>query len=326
VHILSQHRRSSSYDDSSRVDEPTYDFRGCVTGRSNSFTSYTEIALLFIGKLFFRINYVYCILVNVYLKFSLQAVGTFSTIAIVLAVLTRAAIDGDISEQIAEKENFDRLKPLHTLWDTSGLPISFGLIAYAFSGHAVVPSIYKSMKNTQEFEKVVNITFAGVTFCCLIVALSGYHMFGATVDDQVTLSLQKSEPGGSSKAMMLLTWLMILTAFSKFTLTAFPLALGLEEIVAIWIPSDRVMEVVSSFIKICLISLALLVAIFIPSFSFLCSLVGLVCTMIVSVIFPAAAHLRLFGTRLPLWEKIIDCFFILCGVVMAIAGTYATVN
>ena len=205
------------------------------------------------------------------------------------------------------------------------MPISFGLIAYAFSGHAVVPSIYKSMKNTNEFEKMVNITFAGVTFSCLIVALSGYHMFGSTVDDQVTLSLQKSEPGGASKAMTMLTWLMILTAFSKFTLTAFPLALGLEEIVAKWIPSDNVMEFVSSLIKIGLITLALLVAIFIPSFSFLCSLVGLVCTMIVSVIFPAAAHLKLFGPRLPVWEKLIDWFFIISGVFMAIVGTYATV-
>ena len=212
------------------------------------------------------------------------------------------------------------------MWDTSGLPISFGLIAYAFSGHAVVPSIYKSMKNTQEFEKMVNITFAGVTFSCLIVAMSGYYMFGTTVDDQVTLSLEKSEPGGSSTAMTMLTWLMISTAFSKFTLTAFPLALGLEELVAKWIPSDRVMEIVSSFIKISLIALALLVAIFIPSFSFLCSLVGLVCTMIVSVIFPAAAHLRLFGTRLSVWEKMIDWFFIMCGVTMAIVGTYATIS
>jgi amino acid permease len=181
------------------------------------------------------------------------------------------------------------------------------------------------MKKTSEFEKMVNVTIFGVILCCLVVAWSGYYMFGCTVEDQVTLSLESSVPGGGSKAMTMLTWLMIMTAFSKFTLTAFPLALGLEEIIAKWIPSDNIMEIVSSLIKIFLVTMALLVAIFIPSFSFLCSLVGLVCTMIVSVIFPAAAHLRLFGSKLPLWEKLLDWFFILCGVFMAIVGTYATV-
>ena len=64
---------------------------------------------------------------------------------------------------------------------------------------------------------------------------------------------------------------------------------------------------------------------FVPSFGYLCSLVGLICTMIVSVIFPAAAHLKLFGTRLSVAEKLMDVTFIAFGVSAAVVGTYATV-
>jgi amino acid permease len=181
------------------------------------------------------------------------------------------------------------------------------------------------MKRPQDYEKMIGITFICVTLCCLIVAISGYWMFGSMVDDQITLSLERNS-GDGNILMKILTWLMILTAFSKFTLTAFPLALGFEEIVAPIIPSDGVMEFVSSVIKLLLIGASLTVAIFVPSFSVLCSLVGLICTMMVSVIFPAAAHLKMFGPHLPLWEKILDWMFIISGSFMTIVGAISSTS
>lgn len=86
------------------------------------------------------------------------------------------------------------------------------------------------------------------------------------------------------------------------------------------------MELVSTMVKLILLTSSLLVAMFVPSFSFLCSLVGLLCTMVVSVIFPAAAHLKMFGTKLPWYEKIIDWTLIIFGIVFAVAGTSAVLN
>jgi len=251
----------------------------------------------------------------------LSAVGTVATIFVVSTVAGSAIYSGDISEAVAEKKGVDvHLSGTHELWDTSGLSIAFGLIAYTFSGHAIIPSIYSSMAKPQDYEKMIRVTFMCVTFSCLIVAISGYYMFGNQVDDQITLTLERNYDS-ENIIMKSLTWLMILTAFSKFTLTAFPLALGFEEIIAPIIPSDNVMEFVSSLIKLFLIATSLAVAIYVPSFSLLCSLVGLICTMIVSVIFPAAAHLKMFGPVLPLWEKVLDWLFILSGAGMAIIGT-----
>ena len=250
--------------------------------------------------------------------------GTVATAFVVSTVCGSAIVFGDVTETVAERRGIDTHgSNSHALWMAEGLPIAFGLIAYTFSGHAIIPSIYSSMAKPQDYEKMIGFTFTAVALCCLVVAVSGYYMFGDIVDDQITLSLQQYS-GDDNIIMKVLTWLMILTAFSKFTLTAFPLALGFEEIVAPIIPNDAVMEFVSSVIKLFLVASSLGVAIFVPSFSMLCSLVGLICTMVVSVIFPAAAHLKMFGDQLPWWEKLIDYLFIICGTFMAIVGTISS--
>ena len=111
---------------------------------------------------------------------------------------------------------------------------------------------------------MIDMSFLTVLGCCLVVAIGGYHMFGSLVEDQITISLQNFS--SAEVAMDCLTWLMILTAFSKFTLTAFPLALGIEEIFAPCVPNESVSEVVSSLIKLFLIGCSLLVGSHLYSF------------------------------------------------------------
>ena len=250
----------------------------------------------------------------------LSMVGTFATVAVVSSVVMSALYMfftvGDSAG--VEKEEYE-------LYRSSGLPLAMGLVAYCFSGHAIVPSIYNSMQRPHEFERMIDLTYIVVLSACLLVAISGYYMFGNDVDDQITISLEK-QAGDGDLAMDCLTWLMILTACSKFTLSMFPLALGFEEMLTNILPSDLAMELVDSVVKIVLIFLALAMAIWFPSFSFLCSLVGLICTVIVSVIFPAIANLRLFGPSLSTSEKLSGWFLAAGGAFVAIIGTIATVE
>ena len=140
----------------------------------------------------------------------LSMVGTFATICLVLAVISSALVEGDITDRVAQKMGMDgSTEPYHVLFDGSGLVLALGLVAYCFSGHAIVPSIYTSMERPQDFERMVTMTFVVVTIACLAVAVSGYYMFGSLVQDQVTLSLQANS--SAATAMKALTWLMIMT-------------------------------------------------------------------------------------------------------------------
>ena len=86
-----------------------------------------------------------------------------------------------------------------------------------------VPTIYNSMAQPREYERMIGHTSALVMTCCILVAVSGYYMFGSMVLDQVTLSLERV-PIDDESAMQALTWLMVITSLSKFTLYLFPLA------------------------------------------------------------------------------------------------------
>jgi len=257
----------------------------------------------------------------------LSAVGTFTTVTVVLSVFVMAVWKGNIAPEIVEEQNIQPIASphYHVNWIASGLPIGYGLVAFCFCGHAVVPSIYNSMERPQDFEKMISYSYVLVLACCVTVAASGYYMFGSTVSDEVTISLEKA-PIDAGIAMKGLTWLMTFTVFSKFTLYLFPLALGVEEVIAPYVPNDQLMEISYTLIKFIIIALALSVAIFFPSFSGLCSLVGLICTIIVSVVFPAAAHLKLFGPHLKSWERWVDWLFIVGGAIVATVGTAATIR
>ena len=252
----------------------------------------------------------------------LSLIGTIATICVVLAVVVSFFVEGDITSELESKSDPDTMHDLeshHKNWDTSGLNAAFGLVAYCFSGHAIVPSIYNSMEKPHEFERVVDVTFIIVVAACLAIGLSGYTMFGDFVLDQITLSL--NQHSSAVLIMDILTWLMILTAFSKLTLTMFPLAMGFEEIVAPYISSDSSMLVVGAIIKMVLLFGALAMALFVPSFSALCSMVGMICTMTVSVIFPAGAYLKLFWPKLTLYERVLYWFLVVVGIAMAVIGT-----
>eukprot|EP00934_Nitzschia_sp_Nitz4_P001762 Nitzschia sp. Nitz4//scaffold62_size106224//16353//18218//NITZ4_004343-RA/size106224-augustus-gene-0.99-mRNA-1//-1//CDS//3329555817//1762//frame0 len=249
----------------------------------------------------------------------LSMVGTIATVCVVGAVVLAYLFEGDISENVAARTPDPPEPPYHELWKPDGLAVAFGLVAYCFSGHAIIPNIYSSMKKPQEFESVVTASFVVVLLCCLAVGLSGYAMFGTLVYDQVTISLEQNS--SAALAMTILTYLMVLTAFSKLVLTMFPLSIGMEELAAPYLSSEQSSLVVSSVIKVVLLVLALLVAIYVPSFSLLCSLVGMICTMTVSVIFPAAAYLKLFGHKLGFWEKLAYYLFVIAGILVAVIGT-----
>jgi len=234
----------------------------------------------------------------------MSAIGTFASIAIVLSVLIAAIIEGDLSDKqqqnilvVDDTTTIDTAidtTTFHSLWIPSGIPLCAGLIAFSYSGsHAIIPSFYNSMERPDEnFNKVLNYSYGIVLVSYLIVAICGYYTFGDTVQDQITISLALS---CSRIVQQGLTWILILTLFSKATFYVFPLSLAIEEVVVV--AATHTPRSSSCSIKLLLLLLALLLAVCIPSFSILCAFVGIICTPIVSILFPVGAH-HYFSTKL----------------------------
>jgi vesicular inhibitory amino acid transporter len=204
-------------------------------------------------------------------------IGTFATVAVVGAVCSESFIEGDLTVKTAKAKGMSQDEPSHVLWRTAGLPLALGIVAFCFSGHAIIPSIYSTMKYPQDFDQMITAIYPVVVGCSFAVALSGYYMFGFAVEDQITLSL--AEGSSSPFVMKCLTWLMILTAFSKLSLNMYPISKGMEEMCSPYIATEQGLLAASCTIKVIITFFALLVAILVPSFSLLCAFVGLICTV-----------------------------------------------
>jgi hypothetical protein len=114
-------------------------------------------------------------------------VGTLATIVVVLTVVATAVMQGSVVEEMQEIQEAagvtSSLAP-YTAFDSSGLVLCLGLVAYCFSGHAIVPSIYSSMKEPQRFEEMVTWTFVVVMATCFAVVCTNerasVHPFNRT--------------------------------------------------------------------------------------------------------------------------------------------------
>lgn len=97
-------------------------------------------------------------------------VGTFATVAVVATVVLAALSQGSQVDKIMKQTQAPPEQEAYRAWgDSQGWILCLGLVAYCFSGHAIVPSIYTSMKEPQRFEEMVTITFAIVMCVCLAV-------------------------------------------------------------------------------------------------------------------------------------------------------------
>ncbi|KAI0493686.1 hypothetical protein KFK09_023809 [Dendrobium nobile] len=71
----------------------------------------------------------------------------------------------------------------------SGIPIAIGLYGYAYSGHAVFPNIYSSLKKPNDFPAVLLTSFVICTLLFTGVAVIGFFLFGESTQSQFTLNM-----------------------------------------------------------------------------------------------------------------------------------------
>lgn len=67
------------------------------------------------------------------------------------------------------------------------------------------------------------------------------------------------------------------------------------------------------------------IASFVPEFGVFASFVGSTLCAMLSFVLPAIFHLKIFGSSLRIWQKALDFFVLICGLLFAVYGTYSTV-
>lgn len=200
----------------------------------------------------------------------------------------------------------------------STFPVAIGLYGYCYSGHAVFPNIYTSMAKRSQFPMVLLASFGICGFLYAAVAVMGYMMFGESTESQYTLNLPTN-----LVATKVAVWTTVVNPFTKYALTISPVAMSLEEL----IPSNHMKShVYSLLIRTALVFSTLAVALSIPFFGLVMSLIGSFLTMLVTLILPCVCFLSILKGKTTRFQVWICVFIIVVGSVSSVIGTYTALT
>ncbi|CAH9088841.1 unnamed protein product [Cuscuta epithymum] len=199
-----------------------------------------------------------------------------------------------------------------------GTPTAVSLYAFCYCAHPVFPTLYTSMENPRQFSKVLLVCFLVCTISYASMAILGYLMFGSEVLSQVTLNL----PFGklSSKVAIFTT---LINPIAKYALMVKPLVNATENMLA----SHCSKKSHSLLVRISLVISTVIVALAIPLFGYLMSLVGACFSIAASVLLPCLCFLKISGiySRLKL-EMFIISTIVVMGVLIMVVGTYTSIQ
>ncbi|XP_020681434.1 amino acid transporter AVT1C isoform X1 [Dendrobium catenatum] len=200
----------------------------------------------------------------------------------------------------------------------SGIPIAIGLYGYAYSGHAVFPNIYSSLKKPNDFPAVLLTSFVICTLLFTGVAVIGFFLFGESTQSQFTLNM----PQGLV-ASKVAVWTTVVNPLTKYALCLTPMALSLEEL----IPRDNLKShFYSIIIRTALTLSTLFVALAIPFFGLVMALIGSLLTMLVSFVFPCICFLSIIRGKATPTQVVMCILIVLVGVTSSALGTFSAVS
>ncbi|CAG8723569.1 14607_t:CDS:2, partial [Gigaspora margarita] len=243
--------------------------------------------------------------------FFLSIFGTLSTLLSVIAVSALSC--RDFTDVLTYYDSCS-----HNLYK---FPATFAAISLTYGGNSLFPSIERNMRRRKDWNKVVTAASLTCTIMYLIVAFSGYYVFG----DCKVVHTNNHEGPIVTIATVFITIDVLLTA--PILLTSF--ASEAEEFLKITREHN---SSISEFLLRVLFRLSIIVgcvivAIFVPLFGDFMALFGTLAMYCLVFIFPVIFYMKLFGwNKLSFLELIFDLFIVFVGFAVYLVGTIDAIN
>uniref|UniRef100_A0A2C9WAV2 Amino acid transporter transmembrane domain-containing protein n=1 Tax=Manihot esculenta TaxID=3983 RepID=A0A2C9WAV2_MANES len=233
----------------------------------------------------------------------ISASGVLASIIILVSIFWVGSFDG-----IGFHEKGTLIK-----WD--GIPSAVSLYAFCYCAHPVFPTLYTSMKKKHHFSNVLLICFIFCTFTYASMAVIGYSMFGSEVQSQVTLNL----PIGKLSSRVAI-YTILVNPISKYALMITPIVNATKN----WSPWYCNKKPFNVFISTALLISTVIVALAVPFFGYLMTLVGAFLSFTASIILPCLCYLKISGTYRRLGcEGVVVGGIVVLGIAVVISGTYS---
>jgi len=209
--------------------------------------------------------------------------------------------------------------PRGSLLNLKGIPTAVSLYMLCYASHPVIPALYTSMKKKRHFSKVLLLCFLLSTIIYVSMAVLGYLMFGPGVESQVTLNLPRDKLGSR-----IAIYTTLITPLAKYALLLKPVVISTES----WFPTHcQKKKQFKIFIRTTLVATQVIVALALPFFGHIMSLVGALFSATASLAIPCLCYLKISrfnNLRLGIIERLFICSIVILSVFIAVFGTYTS--
>ncbi|KAF2206365.1 hypothetical protein CERZMDRAFT_72227 [Cercospora zeae-maydis SCOH1-5] len=253
--------------------------------------------------------------------------GILSCFGIVLAVVIDGLIKPNTPGSLRQPAS-TYLFPAN--WGS--LPIAFGILMSPWGGHSVFPNIYRDMRHPYKYRRGVHITYIFTFGLDLLMAVVGLLMFGDDVKDEITRNILEMDSGYPAFFSVFIVICVAIIPLTKVPLNARPIVSTLELFLGLDARSmgdgqvthgcsGLTRGIMKVTVRISCVVAFVLLAILIPQFDTIMSLLGAVACFTICLILPCAFHLKLFGKELTARQKALDWGLIVVSSVLALVST-----
>ncbi|KAJ1390679.1 Amino acid transporter, transmembrane domain [Sesbania bispinosa] len=253
---------------------------------------------------------------------SLSALAPFSIFADVCNILAMGIVVKEDVQQALEGEfSFGQRTTITS--NIGGLPFAAGMAVFCFEGFGMTLALQNSMQDRTKFPILLAQTFSGITLVYILFGLCGYMAFGEETKDIVTLNLPRN---WSSLAVQVGLCLGLTFTFPIMLHPINEIVEGKLKMIHRNNNDTTVLGNIGIYISRAIVVVGLaFIASYVPEFGVFASFVGSTLCAMLSFVFPATFHLKLFGSSLAPWQKALDSIVVFCGLFFAVYGTYNTI-
>ncbi|CAN6864894.1 unnamed protein product [Brassica oleracea] len=202
--------------------------------------------------------------------------GVFAYLLILASIFWVGAFEG-----VGFKNNDSKI------FRINGVTTSVSLYAFCYCAHPVFPTLYTSMKNKRQFSNVMVICFTICTFIYASVAILSYLMYGSNVESQIPLNLPTDK-----LILKVAICTTLVNPIAKFALVVTPIMDALRSRFSWFLPNKKAAGLILSTV---LVASNVILALLLPFFGDLMSLVGAFLSATASVILPCLCYLKISG-------------------------------
>eukprot|EP01112_Ceratiomyxa_fruticulosa_P000684 TRINITY_DN1060_c0_g1_i9.p1 TRINITY_DN1060_c0_g1~~TRINITY_DN1060_c0_g1_i9.p1 ORF type:complete len:469 (-),score=74.70 TRINITY_DN1060_c0_g1_i9:68-1474(-) len=201
----------------------------------------------------------------------------------------------------------------------STFPMFFGIAVFGFEGINLAIPIESNMRKPQNYFRLLDIAMIIIFLLYSAFGVFGYLFFRDQTSDIITENLPKA-----SVVTVVTKVALVAELLCTYPIQLFPVCNIVED--AIFKPETTFVEVKRVMVRTVLVSLTVVVAIFIPYFDLVTSLIGSFSNSMAAFIFPTIFMISVFRGRLSWSQIILNIVILIIGIIASAVSSALSIT